>query len=224
MSTRLGWAMGAALLAIVAAGCATGEEALELQRIQARAAYERGLGHLRERQAGLALSAIQEAIALDPTVAVYHNTLGWLYLQLGRMDLALAQFRKAVELDPGYAEAHMNVGIALAETGAWEEAAAAYRKAISLPTLSTPQVAYQNLGLALYHLKRYREAEEALRFAIGLDQNLNAAFYHLGLVYSAQGRQDEARAAFRRARDMDPQSAFGQAAAERLKAMGEGGG
>ena len=211
----------AVLAAVAAAGCATTDQAREVQRLQARAAYERGLSHIRDREPALALSAFQQAVSLDDSVAVYWNALGWLYLQLGRLGEALTHFTKATELDPNYAEAHMNVGIALAEAGRWEEAVPAYRRALAMPTLATPHVAYQNLGLALFHLKRYREAEETLRLAIRLDPQMSAAYYNLGLVLAAQDRQTEARAAFRRAVELAPQSPFGQAAAERLKALGE---
>jgi Tfp pilus assembly protein PilF len=212
-------------LLLAVGGCATAapEQSAELKQLQARAAYERAVVNIRDKQTGLAFAALQEAVGLDDSVALYWNTLGWLYLQLGRLDEATPRFRKAVELDPAYAEAHLYLGVALAESAKWEEAASAYRQAIALPTLSTPHIAHQNLGLALYHLGRYREAEDALRFAISLDPRLDAAYYHLGLVFAAQHRGEEAKAVFRRARDLSPQSPFGQAAAERLKALGEGG-
>ena len=203
-------------------GCAT-TEPTGVQRLQARASYESGLAHLRDKQPALALNAIQEAIALDGTVAVYRNALGLLYLELRRPDLALDEFRKATEIDPHYAEAHLNTGIALAETSRWEEAVVAYRRAIAMPTLAVPHVAYQNLGLALYHLKQYRDAEQALKFALSLEPQMEAAYYNLGLVFVAEGRKDEAKAAFRRVRDLAPQSPFGQAAVGQLRALGEGG-
>jgi len=213
------------VLAVAVAGCASAakEQAAELRHLQARDAYDRGLGHLRDKEGGLALAALQEAISLDDGVPLYWNTLGLLYLQMGRLDDALVRFRKATEVDPGFAEAHLYLGVTHAEAGRWNEAVAAYRTAIALPTLATPHVAYQNLGLALYHLQRYREAEDSLRFAINLDPRLAAAYYHLGLVFTAQRRSEEARAAFRQARDLAPQSPFGRAAGERLKALGDGG-
>jgi Tfp pilus assembly protein PilF len=213
------WALIAALWL---AGCASTEPP-EVQKLQARAAYERGLGHLRDKQAASALSAFQEAISLDGTVPTYRNTLGVLYLhQLRRPDLALTEFQRATELDPHYAEAHLNTGIALAEMARWGEAVPSYRRAIATPTLSVPHIAYQNLGLALYHLKQYREAEEALRFAINLEPKEEGPYYNLGLVLLAQGRESEARLAFRQARDLAPQSLFGQAAVGQLKALGDG--
>ena len=71
--------------------------------------------------------------------------------------------------------------------------------------------------------QRYPEAESSLRFALSLDPQMQAAYYNLGLVLVAEKRQDEARAVFRRARQLAPDSPFGQAARERLRALGDGG-
>jgi Flp pilus assembly protein TadD len=49
------------------------------------------------------------------------------------------------------------------------------------------------------------------------------AYYHLGLVLAASNRKDEARQAFERARDLGPNTPFGQAAVDRLKALPGGG-
>jgi Tfp pilus assembly protein PilF len=211
--------MGLAL-ALGLAGCAG---PTEVDRLHARSTYERGLTHLQERQVSLAVSSIQEAIALDPTNPIYHNSLGTIYMQLRRPDRALEEFTRATELDPSYGEAFVNTGSALAEMRRWDEAVVAYRRALALPTLSVPHIAYQNLGLALYHLKQYRQAEEALRFAIGLDSQMEGGYYNLGLVLLAQHRKEEAKVVFRRARDLAPQSDFGRAARGQLKALGEGG-
>ena len=137
--------------------------------------------------------------------------------------MAAAEFRRAIEIDPSFADAHLHLGIALAEAQQWDEAVLAYRKALSLPRLTVPHHAQQNLGLALYHLKRYREAETALRFAISLDPEMEMAHYNLGLLLLAVDRKEEARAAFRRARELAPESDAGRAAAEQLRALGEGG-
>jgi Tfp pilus assembly protein PilF len=206
-------------LALWVAGCAG---PTEVQRLHARSSYERGLNHLQERQISLAVSSIQEAIALDGTNPIYRNSLGVIYMQLRRPDRALEEFTRATELDPSYGEAFVNRGSALAEMRRWDEAVVVYRQALALPTLPVPHIAYQNLGLALYHVKQYREAEEALRFAIGLDSQMEGGYYNLGLVLLAQYRKEEAKVAFRRARDLAPQSDFGRAAKGQLKALGEG--
>jgi tetratricopeptide (TPR) repeat protein len=144
-------------------------------------------------------------------------------LDLGRVDQALAELTQAVELDPNRGDSHFHLGTALAEARRWEDAVAAYRKAITQPSLTVLDLAHQNLGLALFHLGRYREAEDSLRFALSLDPQLQAAYYNLGLVLTAEKRPEEAKASFRRAQQIAPESPFGQAAVQRLKALGDGG-
>ena len=221
VSMRRTFRLTLAAVALALAGCASTGPSPEVQRLQAQNAYERGLGFVKEGQPAPALVALQEAVALDPTHAVYRDSLGVVLLQLGRLDQAIEAFTKATEADPRLADAHFHLGTALAEARRWDEAVAAYRRAVSLPTLTVPDYAYQNLGLALYHTRKYEEAEQALRFALSLDPKLQAAYYNLGLVLTARKRPEEAKASFRRARQLGPDSPFGQAALERLRAMGD---
>src|SRR5262245_43521415 len=210
-------------LALGSAACVTSQDE-EVQRLRARATYEQGLSHLNEKRVALGLASFQEAVRLDPTSAVYRNSLGVVLLHyLGRPAEALAEFQKAIELDPSYAEAYTNLGVTLAQQGKWEDAVAAYRKAISLPIYPTPEVAYANLGWAYLNLEKPREAEESYRTAIQLQPKFAQAYYFLGVVLDRQGRREEAKAAFRSARDLDPDSPFGRKAEDLLKGMGEGG-
>jgi tetratricopeptide (TPR) repeat protein len=210
-----------AMMALLSA--CTSAKTLELQRLQAQNAYERGLTQAKQGQSALALSSLQEATSLDPTSALYHDSLGLLLLDLGRVDLAIGELTKSVDLEPNRGDALFHLGTAFAEARRWEDAVGAYRKAILQPSLTVLDLAHQNLGLALFHLGRYREAEDALRFALSLNPQLQAAYYNLGLVLIAQKRPDEAKALFRRTQQIAPESPFGRAAVERLKAMGEGG-
>jgi tetratricopeptide (TPR) repeat protein len=221
--------LGLLALLIALVGCTTTtnapstarlEENKETVTLQARAAYERSLGFLGEGRTGAALTALQDATRLDPSAALYANTMGVVLLQWFRqVNAALAWFARAVELDPSYGDAQLNFATALSEGGQWEPAVARYRLALRLPTLTVPHRAHQNLGVALYNLKRYREAEESLRFALDLEPEMVGTHYNLGLVLLAGGRTDEAKAAFRRERELGPESAFGRAASERLNAL-----
>ena len=222
VSRKRGFWLLVLALGLATAGCAgaTGQVS-DMDRLRARDAWERGLTAFQAKQASLALNAFQEAIAADGTVAMCRVSLGQLYLELQRPDLALEHLKRATELNPLLADAHLHLGVALAEAGRWEEAVGAYRRAIGAPTLRTPYIVYNNLGLALYHLKRHAEAEETLRFAISLEPQMEAAWYHLGLVLTARDFKDQAKAAFRQARQLAPASPFGEAALERLRALGE---
>jgi Tfp pilus assembly protein PilF len=225
VSRRHGICLVLMTFGLLTSGCASKEAAqrTEVQKLQARAAYDRALSYINEKQPAPAMTALQEAINVNPSSALYRDTLGVVLLELGRPDMALEHFQKAVELQPMYADAHFHMGTALAESRRWDEAVTSYKKALELPTLTIPESANQNLGLALYHLKRYREAEQTLRFAISLDPKMQSAYYNLGLVFIAENRKDEAKAAFRQARQLGPDSPVGQAALDRLKALGEGG-
>ncbi len=221
MSTKRTFGLILALCGLLAA-CATGR-VTEMQRLQAQNSYERALNQISQGQTALAMSSLQEATGLNPGMALYHDTLGMLLLDLGRIDQAVAELKKAVDLDPHRGDTYFHLGTALAEARRWDGAVAAYRKAIAQPSLTVTDYAHQNLGLALFHLGRFREAEDALRFALSVDPDLQAAYYNLGLVLTAEKRQDEAKAFFRRARQLAPESPFGRAAVERLKALGDGG-
>ncbi len=222
MSRRRG--LGCVLVVCMAllAGCASSQQE-EIKKIRARAAHERGLQALGQHQRAEALSALQEAVSLDPEVPNYYDSLGLLLLDLGQIDQAIERFKKATEIDPKYADAHFHLGTALAEARRWEEAVGSYRTALALPTLTVPDFVHQNLGLALFNLKRYREAEQSLRFALGLDPEMQAAYYNLGLVLVAEDRREEARAAFEQARKLSPASPFGKAAESQLKGLADGG-
>lgn len=220
MSRRHGLWIGSLCAAVLVAGCATGRVS-QVQRLQARAAYENGVRAFDEADGSGAMAAFREAVALDPRAPLYRDWLGFVWLQLlQRPDLALDEFRRAIELDPSFADAHFHQGIALAEQQRWSEALASYRRALAIPTLRDPELVHQSLGLALYHLKRHREAEEALRLALSLDPGLGMAYYNLGLVFVAQGRQEEARRVFQRAQELGADPLLVEAARERLRGLG----
>jgi tetratricopeptide (TPR) repeat protein len=82
-------------------------------------------------------------------------------------------------------------------------------------------LAQRALGWLALSSGAYAEAEQALRFALSLDPKLQAAYYNLGLVLAAEKRPEEAKESFRRARQLGPDNPFGQAALERLRAMGD---
>src|SRR5207245_6764911 len=95
VSRQARWSCMLAVFVVVLPACALTRETSSAQRLQARAAYERGLSYQREKQPVGALTALQEAVALDGQQALYHNALGLLLLQLRRPDLALERFREA---------------------------------------------------------------------------------------------------------------------------------
>jgi Flp pilus assembly protein TadD len=79
------------------------------------------------------------------------------------------------------------------------------------------------MGEAYIRLGKPQEAQESFRAAIQLEPTLVAAHYGLGLALSQGGRNEEAKVAFRRARDLDPASPFSELAKSALRQLGDGG-
>lgn len=222
--SRRGLAL-ALLLALLATGCSSTAQKKEadVRRLHARALYEQALTSLEDRRVALGMSSLQQAIELDPDNPLYRNALGVVLLDLKRPAEAQVELEKALELDPAYAEARHNLGLCHAEQGKPAEAIAAYRQALAIPAYTTPEVAYHNMGNAYLLLGQLREAAEAYRAALQLDPKQVGSLYSLGVVLVREGRREEAKAAFRMARDLEPASPFGQAAVEALKNLGDGG-
>jgi len=80
----------------------------------------------------MAITELEEAVRLDPTLARAWSYLGLTLLDSGDAAGAIEPLRRAIELQPGYYEWHLNLGFGL--EGAWrlDEAIAAGRRAAEL--------------------------------------------------------------------------------------------
>ena len=89
---------------------------------------------------------INEALRLDPKLAMAYNNRGFAYSKKGDLDRAIADFDEAIRLDPKYALAYLNRGNAYYRKGDQDRAIADYNEAIRLdPKLA---LAYYNRGIA----------------------------------------------------------------------------
>lgn len=100
-------------------------------------AFQRG-------QTAAALPFVEQAVKINPNIAIYHNNLGQVLERLGRRQEATAHYDRALTLDPRYSEAHNNRANMAERAGQLPEAIAGYRRAIQL----RPQYgeAFTNLG------------------------------------------------------------------------------
>jgi Tfp pilus assembly protein PilF len=212
----------ATFMLTVAAGCSSTQDE-EVRKLQSRNSYDNAVRNLADNRLALGMAALKDAIQLDPDNAQFHNTLGLVYLNLGRPIDGQAEIQAAIDLDKNNPDYHHNLGIALAQQSRFDDAITAYKKALSFPTYTTPEVAYYNMGEAYIRLRKSQEAVESFRAAIQLEPVMVAAHYGLGLALSQAGRHDDAKAAFRQARDIDPASPFSELAKNALKQLGDGG-
>ena len=152
-----------------------------------------------ERQRGRresAIRTIQQAIAVCPTDAGYHNTLGEVFRETGRLGDAQTCFERALTIEPSLATARFNLGLL---TGIDEPAEAQqhYERAIALAPEYAPLRV--NLANVLRAQGKLDEAVEAYRAAIAERPDDTDALANLGELLSDLGRVDEANEILRRA-------------------------
>lgn len=78
-----------------------------------------------------AMSALLEAVRLDPSKAEAHNLLGSAYAATGRVADAITQFRLALERRPEYPNASFNLGNALMRATKYDEAIEQFNKVLA---------------------------------------------------------------------------------------------
>jgi predicted O-linked N-acetylglucosamine transferase (SPINDLY family) len=148
-------------------------------------------------QPDVAIDLISLAVALDPSVAVYHNDLGESYRRVGKLDLAIASFQRASELGPDIALVQNNLGDALKAVGRHAEAIAAHQRALALaPDDAEGQC---RLGVELQRAGRTAEAIAAYRRAIDIQGDHAVAYRNLAVALNEAGRTAEGIEACRRA-------------------------
>lgn len=103
--------------------------------------------------------ALQQAIALDPTLKHAFNRLGNLYYQRDAYPRALEMYQRALALDPDYIEAHNNLGNTYMQLDMSAKAISELNKAILVDRES---------GLTYYNMAcvyaRIGEPEKAMRY------------------------------------------------------------
>jgi len=154
-------------------------------------------------QAGL--SCIDQAVALKPSVAMFHVNRASALLALRQFDKALAACQQALRLKRNCAEGCQVMGHVLSDLGRPEEAVAAYRDALrhraDLPD------GYNNLGLALRQGGHLEQALAALHQAVTQTPKDTAALGNLAGVLKELGQPTAAEEYYRlalRERPDDP--------------------
>jgi len=97
-------------------------------------------------------------------------------------------------VNPDYAEARANLGLTCLRAGDLDCAEQAYRHlTLSSPWLSEP---YVQLGVIMLAKGRTQDAIRFLTRSVQLEADYGPAWKALGVAYEAEGRTDEARAAY----------------------------
>ncbi|MBV9461719.1 MAG: glycosyltransferase family protein [Bradyrhizobium sp.] len=170
--------------------------AVELNTVDADSAYKAGVLLKEQGRLEEALVYLDRGADAQPDHAPIFATRGFVRAGLKRHEQAIGDYERAIRLDPTHAQACSNLGNAHRALGHPKEALAWYDRSLALkPDIGSAT----NRALVLAELGRYREADEAYRYAMGIDpQNpslvWNRALFQLLLGdFEAGWRGREAR-------------------------------
>ena len=184
----------------------------DVNRVQAEAAYLRGIIALRDGQGaggagdagpsgadGQAKSAsatarteFESALKFDEAFSHARYQLGLLQLTSGDLAGAEANLTKVTQAEPGWASAQMALGTVYYGGAKFKEAIDAYRRSIAIDPKSA--AAYAGLGLAR-HAKGEKDGVKDIERAAQIDPSSALPHLNLGIVLSqSKSKRDLTRA------------------------------
>ncbi|MET0499015.1 MAG: sulfotransferase [Steroidobacteraceae bacterium] len=148
---------------------------------------------------------IEQAIALDPSTALFHSNLAEMLRQLRQPDAAIRYGLQATQLDPALATAHANLGIAYYDSKNYEQAAACQQRALQLaPHLV---ISLNNLGSIARACKDLTTAIAWYRKALAVDPDFVEALSNLSATLIEQEEIEAAETYVLRALQIQPRCA-----------------
>lgn len=170
-----------------------------------RAIENMGLSLISQGNLRAGLEQLLKANELDPNNPDLQHELALVYRDLGEYDLSLTHFKSALDLKPIFPEAQNNLGTLYLILNRWDLAIEFFQKAIDNLLYKTPEIAYNNMGLAFYRKGEFRKAIESYKLALGEVPSYTSCYANLGLAYEAVNNTKAAVNAYESAVSIDPE-------------------
>lgn len=184
------------------------EEAGRVDPTNDRAFYNLAMTHFELQAYGAAANAMRQAITADGQVAMYHDKLATILLQLDppNLEQAKTELEKTIQLDPTLFKSHFRLAQVLEQMGEDQRALEAYTESIRRGPRFIE--AYIELG-RLYRERDFpNQALQVLRAGVPLaieGSTEKARLHHnMGMVHQQQRAYDQAVREFRTAIQIKP--------------------
>ncbi|MDI6775635.1 MAG: tetratricopeptide repeat protein [Syntrophales bacterium] len=169
-----------------------------------------------------AIDEFNRALDLKPDYSEAHNFLGTIYLSKGLWDKAIESFNKALSniLYDTPAVALSNMGWAYYKKGDYQISLSKYQEAIARePNTALLPLIEKNMGMVSFARGDMDRAVRHLKKSLELAPSLAESHYWLGECYIRLNNREEAKAAFRAAIKLAPESEYGIKAKKSLDAI-----
>ena len=168
----------------------------------AESAAVRGDFHLQNGREAEARALLEEALRLDPRVALAHESLGFLHYQRGEKEEAAERFTEAVKLDSRSYLAHYYNALLTAQNSLDRESIALAENSLRRALELNSEFGYAAAALAGFYATQDDKLDQALplaKRAVELDPSVLSHYITLGGILLRLDRADEAESAGQRA-------------------------
>jgi tetratricopeptide (TPR) repeat protein len=125
----------------------------------------------------------RQAIAMDSTNGMYHAQLAYAYFSTEQYDSSALSYQLAIVNDNENAQYHMNLALVYQKLEMQEQVIASYKNAVRVLHPEVTAFAYNDLASYCYQKKRWRDAADAYRKALGMKPDIIDAYYFTGSCY-----------------------------------------
>ncbi len=148
---------------------------------------------------------------------ITHAQQGGKLLQLRRYNEAIEEFKIGLRLNPYSslsASLYNNLGVSYQKTRNFPMAFSSYQRAIRIhPDF---ELYYKNLIQSYADAKKLSKARNRMRHILTINPKDSEAWYLMGLIFEKTGEEKEAKAAFSRFLELEPNSRLARSAKNHL--------
>jgi len=178
------------------------QHVLQLQPQNSEVLHGLGVLAIQAQNYPEAIHWLQQAIALNDTIASFHINLGNGFYYLAQYQQAIHCFQRALTLEPDNAQTYNNLGNVYWALDEFEQAQQCYQQALALAPDYVE--AHYNLGVALTYQRQFAEAVPYYQKALALDPQHVDAYINLGHALQFQDKVSEAIQYFKHALTLKP--------------------